>query len=295
MPYLQSFGPQYPLQYIPSYYPMQINQQTGSLNTLPISAPPYPISTQPLQYQNQLQQQQQQQQQQQVMFVQPRPQQIVYARTANGQLIPLLVQQPQSFNNLGMVVPSQVHNNDTITNNDVTVKNDDTPNKRQKTAKLTENELIQNAENLQRQHILRQMQMHPNLNKELQIPNISDVFHTNCNSETSATSTSGNENIETEEVIDNELEIKAENDHDQVENIKSINYSLISNNLEKSSDKNTQSPPSLQKKPQKIIGTVTLGTFTYQYSQTLSGDLTRDKELFDRLSDNAWKTCISKR
>ncbi|OXT09695.1 hypothetical protein B9K06_27345, partial [Bacillus sp. OG2] len=71
-----------------------------------------------------------------------------YARTANGQLIPLLVQQPQSFNNLGMVVPSQVHNNDTITNNDVTVKNDDTPNKRQKTAKLTENELIQNAENL---------------------------------------------------------------------------------------------------------------------------------------------------
>lgn len=142
----------------------------------------------------------------------------------------------------------------------------------------------QRAEQIQRQQIWLQMQLHPDLIKGQGNTNVSDIYENNLpNGKVSSTS--------------------ADETHDEVpvpsgHNRETLSSSSGNNQLNTSAQSlDTQTLPldtELLVDSQKVIGTVTVGSFTYKYSQTLSGNIVKDRELFDRLTDNAWKTCISK-
>lgn len=265
----------------------QITNQSRPIISLPLSAPP--LTNYNLQFQ---------QQPQPIYLAQPTLYQIVYSKASNGQIIPLISPvnnyQPQFYNS--NINDQNLRNNNSNTNNPNSSNTNDISNKRQKTSSTSlTNDSIKMTELLQKQQISRQMKIYPNLNKELKVPNISDIFESNYTSNINSLSGS-------EEILDNDLEIKPNKDQeldptsDNVSNISPTSSSTSNqDNLDNKALLNPQLQFSkIQKCPKKIIGTVSLGSFTYKYSQTLSGDSVKDRELFDRLTDNAWKSCISK-
>ncbi|TID30405.1 hypothetical protein CANINC_001006 [Pichia inconspicua] len=269
------------MQLYPSYQQLYYNTQTGQIVYMPVAAPAVPFVQQisqqhlpqplvvpsqqrqgnPVLLINQQLQQQLQQQQQQ----------IVYLKGINGQLVPLLTPSPSyNINKPQSRAGSPLNINKR--NDSISPSGNDS--KRQKSSTDSKLNFTQEAQRLQKQQIQLQTQMHPNLSSEFETTNISDVFVDNLNAIDS------NSNVITN---DDNL-----ND-DSNEKIDDVEAQLLDS---------ADSSHSLQeKKPplQKVIGTLTLGSFTYRYSQTLSGNITKDKELFDRLADNAWKACISKR
>lgn len=289
----------YPRQ--PTYQQTYLNTQTGTLMALPISAPPYPYSNIPPQLQ-QFQQpvilvqqrlsqsippplpQQQQQQQQQVY----------YTRTANGTFVPVIL--PSSQQVIPKSIPVSTTSEQTTSNKRQKVS---PPNNKNSSSSSSPSS-IQNAEQIQRQLIQRQLQMYPNL-QDLQTPNVSDIYQST--NSTSRNQTSGNNEFRiVSQLPSNDDTLANTNEHDQdsldpqSESHSSDHSptSTLQNQTHGDTIDNTQTE-SKKSKAQRIIGTVTLGSFTYKYSQTLSGDSTKDKELFDRLTDNAWKSCLTKR
>lgn len=259
------------------YQQLFYNVQTGQIVSMPMASPvvppiqqlhvspqalPQPLIVLPqqrLQPQNQQQQQQQQQQQ------------IVYVRGVNGQLIPVLT--PSSSHPISK---PQFRAGSPLNSNkrSDSVSPSGGNNKRHKSSLDTKLTSTQAAERLQKQQIQLQAQMHPNLSSEFETTNISDVFVEN--SDIVNPSYNANNADDTFEDDSNEKNDDAEAQF--VDSADSVNSQQ-------------------EKKPftQKVIGTLTLGSFTYRYSQTLSGNIAKDKELFDRLADNAWKACIAKR
>ncbi len=242
-------------QYQPAYYPHLIPHQQG-------------------------QQQQQHQQQQQ----------IVYVRAGNGQLVPVLTplsSRLQTHPNLVRVPASSIHNNSPsptsspiygqhTTNSANTQPN---TNKRQRVSPLSVSPpksidtAISAAERLQRQQIKLQQQLHPNLCQEIESKNISDIYNID-EKETNKPTVKG-ESIELQEL-------------DRIDT--SDPASAVNNGSRSSTEKMTHETPS-----SRITGTLTLGGFTYKYSQSLSGNTVKDRALFDKLVDNAWKTCLAKK
>jgi hypothetical protein len=267
---LQHLLPLQPMSQIPNQQ-MFYNVQTGTIMTLPVLAQSYPYQASP-----------------QIVMAPPRDQQlptqqIVYMRTITGQLVPVLTPTtscPISVNNQHLrqnISPTTKERSDSAS---PTVK-------RQKTLNLaaSSSSATKVAEHLQKQQIQLQKQMHPNLNEEFGTTNISDIYETNkkCNS-TVGNNINTNSTTTASATINSAISNSTEDAFDDE----------TSSTLEKNDPELAESINLLVTAPNKIIGSVTLGTFTYKYSQTLSGNLARDKELFDRLTENAWKSCLFK-
>jgi hypothetical protein len=298
--------------HMPAYQQMLYNPHTGAL--LPFSAPAAPMTgaamatgnlasptyVMPVQSLQQYQpayyphliphQQGQQQQQQQHQQQHQQQQQIVYVRAGNGQLVPVLTplsSRLQTHPNLVRVPASSIHNNSPsptsspiygqhTTNSANTQPN---TNKRQRVSPLSVSPpksidtAISAAERLQRQQIKLQQQLHPNLCQEIESKNISDIYNID-EKETNKPTVKG-EILELQEL-------------DRIDT--SDPASAVNNGSRSSTEKMTHETPS-----SRITGTLTLGGFTYKYSQSLSGNTVKDRALFDKLVDNAWKTCLAKK
>lgn len=272
---------QCPLQQVRPMQPYQhtfYNTQTGTLVTLPMSAPPYPYANVAVAPQVQ-----------QPVLLMPVRQQTYYTRAANGQLVPVAVPAlstvPAMANvNLGSSGNPQLSQQTTTAAGAVSAAaaaaEDKSARKKQKTSKSAAPSILK-AEQLQRQHIQRQTMLYPNLHQQVQSPNVSDIYQTNDDSANSVVS--GEENYE-DGVGENGVKMEMVN---TAETSPAMGNTPIMLTGQEAVEK--------QPKLQKITGTVTLGAFTYKYSQTLSGDPTKDRELFDCLTDNAWKSCMAKR
>lgn len=308
---LQSIQQNQQIQSMNPYQQMFYNPQTGQVVALPVSTP---HAGQYMQQQQIQQIQQIQQPQQPVMMVPPshtiplshqrqqipmvatqnvqpqviQPQQIMYVRAMNGQLIPVLT--PASAYTANK---SHSRSESPLNNKRGDSVSPSSNPKRQKPSPTSNLTSIQAAEKLQKQQIQLQTQMHPDLNMGLEVPNVSDVYVDNNNNETlcsapSANNTSNNTtaSLKTSDSVD---------DNDDTARRQFENESLSLENID-NPVQNIENGEQEKKPPmQKVIGTLTLGSFTYKYSQTLSGNLTKDRELFDRLADNAWNSCIAKR
>lgn len=257
----------------PAYQQTFYNPQNGTLVTLPMSAPPlsYPNAVSATTAAPQPQQQP-------VVLMPVRPQ-TYYTRAANGQLVPVAV---PTLSTIPAVCNMAANSQQTLqrnTTSDSTPFEETSPRKKQKTSAHPSPE-IKKAEELQRQHIQRQTLLYPKLHQEVQSPNVSDIYQTNNES---ALAGSEDEHVE-EDGVENSIKLEATN---HAETCSTMGDTPIMVTGQDAEDK--------QPKLQKITGTVSLGAFTYKYSQTLSGDPIKDRELFDCLTDNAWKSCMAKR
>ena len=264
--YVNALGQGFPTaEYLQQAIPLQpacqqtfYNPQTGTLVTLPTSAPPFPYTKL----------------QQQPVVLMPVRTQSYYTRAANGQLVPVAV--PTLSTIPAVANPQQIRN----TTSDSTPV-EETPLRKKQKMSAHPSPAIQKAEELQRQHIQRQTLLYPNLHQEVQSPNVSDIYHTNNESVTSLGSV--DENVE-EDAVESGVNLEAMN---TAEYSPTMGATPIMVTGQDAADK--------QPKLQKITGTLSLGAFTYKYSQSLSGDPVKDRELFDCLTDNAWKSCMAKR
>ena len=362
--------PLYPIQQIPlstqrdqsnpmlHYQQMFYNPQTGSMMSLPVAQSSqsqnqpqvmYMVpSNHPIQSINQHHPQHAHLIQQHSPHVPPQQQhihhapvsQLVYMKTASGQLIPVLTP-VSSVNNIPsfpIISPNSKINNNNNNNNNFTQPS----NKRQKTSDSSSSSISQSAERLQRQQIQLQLQRNPNINKLADSSNISDIYNVenNNNNENGPKSTTSlgrnNENVQiikndSKNGEDDDLVAEGDGDEDDDEddddddanidqddnkNSNKLHQVTDNNNISKSQVVSKETPTSIvsstsplssansvisndstssSKSSKKITGTLTIGSFTYKYSQTLSNNPTKDRELFDRLAENAWKTCMSKR
>lgn len=291
--YLQ---PIQPMSQSQPYQQLFYNTQTGTIMTLPVSASPYTYTNFP--------------QPNPFVMVPPKnnqphqpqqPQQIVYIKTATGQIVPVLTpatayptayKHPlQQFRQVGSPIPK---NESLLSPNSISPKN-----KKQKVSPSSVNSATRAAERLQKEQINLQMQMHPNLHEEFAAPNISDIYEKSNNNEdddndlstipTVGTAHTSNCNSTVLPASSNSAEEIYDDDKQLNQHQLHVSQSSQPPQLSESSTESTTKPSS-----QRIIGSVNLGSFTYKYSQTLSGNLVKDKELFDRLTENAWNSCIAK-
>ncbi|GAV27233.1 hypothetical protein PMKS-000697 [Pichia membranifaciens] len=266
--YVSALGQGFPAtEYLQQAIPLQpacqqtfYNPQTGTLVTFPTSAPPFPYTKL----------------QQQPVVLMPVRTQSYYTRAANGQLVPVAV---PTLSTIPAVANSQQIPQRNTTSHSTPVE-ETALRKKQKMSAHPSPEILK-AEELQRQHIQRQTLLYPNLHQEVQSPNVSDIYQTNNESATPVGS--GDENVE-EDAVESGVKLEAMN---PAEYFPTMGATPIMVTGQDAADKQ----PNLQ----KITGTLSLGAFTYKYSQTLSGDPVKDRELFDCLTDNAWKSCMAKR
>lgn len=277
IPSLQPLQPLQPLPQMPRYQQqMFYNPATGQVLALPVQCP---TAMQPQQQYYPVQQpfysispRQQYPIQQQVQ------QPIYYMRTATGQFIPM----------------TTVKTNSSKKSNQQLNKRHQRSSVGSATANSSQNSNIQSPEQLQRQQIQFQMRMHPNLSDELQTPNISDVYLKSGEFDPSASPVDDLD--EKTDKTDTEFTYDSNNTQNPNSQASSgVSTSTTNSANSGNSNSNSNSNSSTGTKTERILGTLTLNGFTYKYSQTLSGDLSKDKDLFDRLTENAWKACVAKR
>lgn len=294
---------------MPQYQQMFYNPQTGSVMSVPVATPPqiHP---------------QAHPQGHQMMYMLPGnsiPQQngpvsqIVYMKSPSGQLIPVLTP-VTSMNNVPsypVFSPSNSENANQFSN------------KRQKvtspsSALNAASSVTQSAERLQREQIQIQLQRNPDINKFSNSSNISDIYNVDEIVDVSNTTpiVKNDENIKPNDIKDattpvivddgNHEDETGLNDEQVTDNNNNLKSQVVSNENSTNSISSTSHLASTNSilsnvsnnsaiSSKKITGTLTLGAFTYKYSQTLSNNPIKDRELFDRLTENAWKTCMSKR
>lgn len=270
-----------PMPLVPSHQQMFYNTQTGTIVSVPLHTSLTTASVDAALPQ-----------QQQILVIpqQPvqtsaEPHQIKYLKTTGGQFVPVITPLssgigPCNFSQdvgaveLSRFYPPRPHIRKPVCSTPLSAST----NSNDTAATSFDALSMLETQESQRRHIEQQRKIHPDANIRCHARNVSDIF----------------EEKEPEMVSIGTSAGRSANEHAFVAQHNMENDKMTHNEKDPAPVESEIPPEQTTSQYQKISGTLTLGTFTYRYSQTLTGNLIKDKELFDCLVDSAWKACITK-